>query len=78
MLRITSRVGGVSPNSWLAVDGQTVPTSVDLHVEQRLEIFDVLVVYAEERLQTPGWKLDLFQLIVTSPGWKARGFEGVS
>ena len=51
----------------IAVDSQAVTTPIDLNVEQRLEVFDVLVVNAEQRFQTSGWKLDLFQLTLIAP-----------
>ena len=50
----------------IAVDIQAMTAAVDLNVEQRLEIFDVLVVNAEERFQASGWKLDLLQLMKLS------------
>ena len=51
----------------IAVHSQAVTAAVDLNVEQRLEVFDVLVVNAEQRFQAPGWKLDLLQLMKLSP-----------
>jgi len=44
-----------------------VPAPVDLDIEQRLEVLDVLVVNAEKRFQAAWWKLDLLQLIKLSP-----------
>jgi hypothetical protein len=44
-----------------------VATPVDLNVEQRLEVFDVLVVNAEKRFQSFWWKLNLLQLMKLSP-----------
>jgi hypothetical protein len=44
-----------------------VSAPVDLNIEQRLEVFDVLVVNAEQRFQALWWKLDLLQLTVLSP-----------
>src|SRR5207249_56326 len=52
----------------IAVDIQTMTAPVDLNIEQRLEVFNVLVVNAEKRFQSFGWKLDLFQLTKLSPG----------
>jgi len=44
-----------------------VAAAVDLNIEQRLEILNVLVVNAEKRFQSPWWKLDLLQLMKISP-----------
>src|SRR5437764_6075206 len=52
----------------IAVDIQTMTAPVDLNIEQRLEVFNVLVVNAEKRFQSFRWKLDLFQLTKLSPG----------
>jgi len=46
-----------------------VTATVNLNVEQRLEVFDVLVVNAEQRFQAFGRKLDLLQLMNLSPDW---------
>jgi len=48
---------------------QAVTATVNLNVEQRLEVFDVLVVNAEQRFQAFGRKLDLLQLMNLSPDW---------
>src|SRR5207237_10205866 len=52
----------------IAIDSQALTAAVDLHVEQRLEVLNVLVVNAEKRFQAPWWKLDLLQLTVLSLG----------
>jgi hypothetical protein len=46
-----------------------------LNGEQRLEVFDVLVVNAEQRFQAFGRKLDLLHLMNLSPDWNG-GFVG--
>src|SRR5207253_4385640 len=50
-----------------AVNCQAVSAPVDLNVEQRLEVLDVLVVNAEKRFHSPWWKINLLQLIKLSP-----------
>jgi hypothetical protein len=45
-----------------------MPAPVDLDIEQRLEVLDVLVVNAEKRFQPAWWKLNLLQLVKRSPG----------
>ena len=52
----------------IAVDIEAVTAPVDLDIEQRLEVLDVLVVNAEKRFQPAWWKLDLLQLMKISPG----------
>src|SRR5258708_3876871 len=52
----------------IAVNVQAVAAAVDLNVEQRLEVLNVLVVNAEKRFQSAWWKLDLLQLMKISPG----------
>ena len=51
----------------IAVNVQAVPAPVDLDIEERLEVLDVLVVNAEKRFQPAWWKLDLLQLMKISP-----------
>jgi hypothetical protein len=50
------------------VNRQGVTAPVNLNIEQRLEILNVLVVNAEKRFQSSWWKLDLLQLMKISPG----------
>jgi len=49
----------------VAVNGDVVAPPVNLNVEQRLEVLNILVVNAEERFQASGWKLDLLQMTTT-------------
>ena len=51
----------------LATHGQVMAAGVDLNVEQRLEILDVLVVNAKKRFQSSWWKLYLLQVVKLSP-----------
>ena len=39
----------------VAVDQQLVAAGADAHVQQRFEIFDVLILYAEKRVQALRW-----------------------
>ena len=50
-----------------ASHGQVMAAGVDLNVEQRFEILDVLVVNAEKRFQSSWWKLYLLQVVKLSP-----------
>ena len=52
----------------IAVNIQAVAAPVYLNIEQRLEVFDVLVVNAEKRFQPAWWKLNLLRLMKLSPG----------
>ena len=38
----------------VAVDEQLISARSDVNVEQRFEIFDVLILYAEKRVETLG------------------------
>ena len=59
----------------IAIDSQVLAARVNAHIQQRLEVFDVLVVNAEKRFQAPGWKFDLLQKRGRSPSAERNWFS---
>ncbi len=45
----------------ISVYGNVLAAGVDAHVQQRLQVLNVLVVNTEQRFQSPGRKLNLIQ-----------------
>ena len=39
----------------VAVNEQLIAARADIHIEQRFEIFDVLILNAEKRVESLGW-----------------------
>jgi hypothetical protein len=52
-------VGGI------AVDGNVLTASINSNVEQRLQVFDVLIVNTKQSLETTRRKLNLYQTLLT-------------
>ena len=46
----------------ITIDQQLVTTSTDVHIEKRFEIFDVLILYTEQRVQALGRKFEFLKI----------------
>jgi hypothetical protein len=46
----------------VAIDQQLIPTRTDAHVEERFKIFNVLILYAEQRVKTLRRQLEFAEI----------------